>query len=314
MGEIRLTDDDKDRKYRIRINEDGEEELEVIQPEEEPQEEELIGFQVDDDEETTPEEQSELMEAARAEQERLAREEAKKNIEKAKAKIQEGDNEFALVALDAAQQAWDEEWEIYTLKAELLTNYFTDFSKLEEVVSLQDGYKKFVPEEQKQIQRGKYAGTVSKMAAEQRSLADSTNEENEAKKAERRVRFKAQRNKALRNFLFAFVPFVILLCVAIGFSTVMFSQGGGVLFVLPIVFFALAAIALIISIILLHPLVKYINRLRLNERNKSTAIGRTYIECSERAELFDELYNMLMYSEPVKEEAAAVTEDTAEEN
>ena len=30
MAEERIIDDDKDKKYRIRINEDGEEELEVI--------------------------------------------------------------------------------------------------------------------------------------------------------------------------------------------------------------------------------------------------------------------------------------------
>ena len=32
MAEERLIDDDKDRKYRIRVNENGEEELEIIDP------------------------------------------------------------------------------------------------------------------------------------------------------------------------------------------------------------------------------------------------------------------------------------------
>ena len=40
MAEERFIDDDKDRKYRIRINEAGEEELEILEnpEEEEPQE------------------------------------------------------------------------------------------------------------------------------------------------------------------------------------------------------------------------------------------------------------------------------------
>ena len=32
MAEERLIDEDKDRKYRLRINEDGEEELVIVEP------------------------------------------------------------------------------------------------------------------------------------------------------------------------------------------------------------------------------------------------------------------------------------------
>ena len=61
MAEERLIDDDKDRKYKIRVNEDGEEEL-IIAPQTAAEEAAEIDFEVpdfdDDDEEAavmTPE-------------------------------------------------------------------------------------------------------------------------------------------------------------------------------------------------------------------------------------------------------------------
>ena len=61
MAEERLIDDDKDKKYRIRVNEDGEEELEIVHGDDEEQEEvvelEDLGLDDDGDEhEFTPEE------------------------------------------------------------------------------------------------------------------------------------------------------------------------------------------------------------------------------------------------------------------
>ena len=54
MAEERLIDDDKDRKYKIRVNEDGEEEL-IIAPQTAAEEAAEIDFEVpdfdDDDEE-----------------------------------------------------------------------------------------------------------------------------------------------------------------------------------------------------------------------------------------------------------------------
>ena len=70
MAEERLIDEDKDRKYRIRINENGEEELVIIDTEEE--EEEIPEFSVvtDEGEEMSPEQKEEM------EQLRIKRQEA----------------------------------------------------------------------------------------------------------------------------------------------------------------------------------------------------------------------------------------------
>ena len=48
MAEERLIDDDKDRKYKIRINEDGEEELVIDDRVEEPEVEEQPEFDMTD--------------------------------------------------------------------------------------------------------------------------------------------------------------------------------------------------------------------------------------------------------------------------
>ncbi len=305
MSEIRLTDDDKDRKYRIRINEKGEEELEILQPEEQPEEEEeLLDFQTDyeDGEEENSEETLALMRAAKEEQARLAREEAQSFIAKAKERIQEGDTEFALVALDSAQKSWDEEWEIYTLKLELLTKNFTDFSRIDECVTLEDEDKKFVPDDVKEELRGKYASTIKEKLNEQQKMVAGIRAENEEKKSDRRVKFKRQRNIALRNFMFAFIPFILILGAAIGFNSVMMSDREGTLAVVTIVLYSLAAVLFIVSIVLLRPLMRALNRLSRNEKNTSTAIGRTYIEGNSFAEDLNTLYAMIMYSEPQKEE------------
>ncbi|MCD7728588.1 MAG: hypothetical protein LUI60_01575 [Clostridia bacterium] len=302
MSEIRLADDDKDKKYRIRINEDGEEEFEIIEPEEQP-EEDFVGLQADiDEDETMAEEDDELMAAAREEQKRLAVEEARGFIEKAKERASAGDTEYALVALDSAQEAWDEEWEIYSLKLELLTNNFTDFTHAEECASLEEGYKKYVPEEVKQEFRGKYAENIQKEIDSLQTVADKTKEENEAKKADRRVRFKARRNKSLRNFIIAFVPFLIFLGVAIGLSTYMIYDD--VILVFAIIFYVLAAAAFVLSVICLRFLARDAHRVHLNELDSSTAIGRSYLDCSGKIEALKSVYDMLMYTAPVKEEKA----------
>ncbi|MCD8371680.1 MAG: DUF2975 domain-containing protein [Clostridia bacterium] len=304
MAEERLADDDKDKKYRIRINEDGEEELEIIEPESEDEEqEEYLDFWSDiDEEQEDPNVTEELMRAAREEQERLARAEARDFIEKAKERIAEGDAEYALVALDSAQEAWDEEYDIYTLKLELLTNNFTDFSRTDECLSLYDGYTKFVPEDEREKFRGKYAANIAAELEVQQKAVEAERAENEEKKAERRVKFKANRDKSLRNFLFAAIPFIVVLFVAIGMSSVMFSDSGGVLLVVTIVLFAMAAVGLIATIILLRPLVRDASRLSRNEKNTSTAIGRAYIESSKKAEALQELYDMIMFTAPAGEE------------
>ena len=73
MAEERLIDDDKDRKYRIRVNENGEEELEIIDPDDVDEEPvfDMPDYEEDDEEAAilTPEQLAER-ERIKAEEER----------------------------------------------------------------------------------------------------------------------------------------------------------------------------------------------------------------------------------------------------
>lgn len=304
MAEERFMDDDKDRKYRIRKNEFGEEELEILDPGEDEPEEEIdygANFEVpefsEDDESAalmTPEQL--FAERKRKEEERQAASaEASALVEKAKTLAAEGDAEYALITLDSAQKTFSEQWEIYPMKLELLTKNFTDFSRVDECLSLTENYVKYVPAENRALYSEKYAGKVLSEAERVKAANSVVQRENEEKKAERRVRFKERFKIALRNFLLAVVPFIVLLCVGIGFSTVMYSEQGGSMLVVTAVFFSLAAVALIASIVLARPLAAAVRHMRVNENDNSTALGRTYMEGAEMGRKLDELYSAILY-------------------
>ena len=111
MAEERLIDDDKDRKYKIRKNEDGEEELvlDTDTAREEPEEEvsfEVPEFEEDDEEAAvmTPEQLAER-ERRRAEEELKRAEELEKIAEHARSLIEEGKFEDAGFVLQKPRNA-----------------------------------------------------------------------------------------------------------------------------------------------------------------------------------------------------------------
>lgn len=320
-------DDDKNRKYRIRINEYGEEELEIINPEDEEEDEqeraveagadfEVPEFTEDDESVTglTPEQL--YIERMRREQEReKASADAMELIEKAAALFKEGKTEYALISLDSAQKTFEEQAEIYPLKLEVLTKKYTDFSRIDECLTLTDNYTKYVSAENKAEYSDKHAKKLLAEIERVQAQNESIHEENEQKKAERRVRFKERFKRTLRNFFFAFIPFIVLLAIGIGFSTVMFSVDTGELFVVTIVFFALAFIMFIVSILLARPLAREIMHLYVNERDSSTALGRTYLDGLEFYDKLGVLYDTILYKkeEEKSEDADVSTEENADE-
>lgn len=152
MAEERFIDDDKDRKYRIRINEAGEEELEILEnpEEEEPQEEsyetglEIPEFEEDDEEaaDMTPEQ---LFKARKAQEEERAAsiERAQEFIKKAEELYAEGKAEYALTSLDSAQKENSEAEGIYPLKLKILSKNFTSLSRLEECIDAAEGHRDY---------------------------------------------------------------------------------------------------------------------------------------------------------------------------
>lgn len=309
MAEERFIDDDKDRKYRIRINENGEEELEIIGPDEDGEVEEAYEtglevpeFEEDDEEATTmTPEQLYLVRKKREEERAAAEAKAVELVEKARELLADGQEEYALTTLDSAQSEYEELGDIYPLKLTLLSKNFTDFSRLDELEDISFRLQNNSSDEDRKLIADNYFSVVQNELKAQEEKNEALKAENEGKKAERRARFKTARKKSLIRFICAVIPFVVLLCAAIGFSTIMFSDRGGTYLIVTIVLFALAAVALLVSIIFARPLARDARRVRVNERDSSTALGRSYLEGVERAQKLENLCANLNFARDKKD-------------
>ena len=282
MAEERLVDDDKDRKYRIRINDDGEEELELADYAEEPEGSvPEYGFEED-------ERQSERELALREE---AASRRALDLLRKAEALGEEGQTDYAIVTLDSARRQCERIGGIYPLEIKLLTGGFTGLSRLDEVAELTPKLKEHCSPAERREVFAALAPVCEREIAEQEGKNRELAEENEQKKAERRIRFKARLNRAAIAFACAAVPFVIFMCAGIGFATVMRSDLSGAYMAATIAMFVLAAAAFVLSAAFARPLAKYARRMRRNEDDNSTALGRSLIKGRERADKLRQIYS-----------------------
>lgn len=309
MAEERLIDDntdkDKDKKYRFRINEDGEEELEIYGGDEEEEEagpeDELVdsGYEVpefdDDDEEAaamTPEQL--FAERKKQEEERTAREmKAAELINKALLLRDGGNEEYALTSLDSAQKECPDNGGIYVLKLGILTKDFTDISRLDECIDAAAGCKTYASAEDKSRISAALSEKIKSELEAQRAQNAQLKADNEQKKSDRRAVFMSGFKVALRNFLFAFIPFVAFLCAAVALTPQMYSDKNGTMLALTIAMYALAGAAFIASVILARFVATSARRLKVNESNLSTALGRTYTEGTLRAEKLEKLYSLV---------------------
>jgi small-conductance mechanosensitive channel len=117
--------------------------------------------------------------------------------------------------------------------------------------------------------------------------------ENESKKAERAVKFNADKKRATTFFIAGAVPFIIFLGLAIGFGMVMFAAENGVFLILAIVFAALALVMLVVVAFLGRALNIAARRVRLNKKNTSTKLGRQLIAEEKQLEQFNAIYSAL---------------------
>ena len=164
MAEERLIDDDKDRKYKIRKNADGEEELIVIDPEDgEEEESDIPVFNVpvydEDDEEAATLTPEQLAERERKKQEEEKQRERKVNslIAKTYEKLEEGNFEGALYNISQAELLADKSGEVYFLKLKALSRNLTDFISSEDCAKAADGVAEYCNKEQKAQQLWKAA-------------------------------------------------------------------------------------------------------------------------------------------------------------
>ncbi len=279
MAEERLIDDDKDRKYKIRKNADGEDELVVDDaPEEETVEE--VGFEVpelDGDEEAavmTPE-QLAAREKAKAEAEAKRLADLAERCERARALVAESKYDDALFVIAEAKELDGERGEVYDLELKALTADFTDYSKVAESGAAAEGVKKYASAEIK-AGFGSYAQGVAAYRDELAETVAKLNAENEEKKSARRTVFLKKRKISAIAFAATALPLVVFIALAAYFSTIMHSQLSHDYMITFFVFLGLAAAFLIATLVTAHKLWSSASLLKRNAGNSSSKLGREY--------------------------------------
>lgn len=288
MAEERLIDDDKDRKYKIRINEDGEEEL-VIDESAEEGESEIPVFEIpadgEDDEEAallTPEQL--------AERERLKLEEQTKRKDAAEAlyaktvkSFEEGDFEAALYAVNRALELTPDDGRLWFYKLKTVSRNLTEFTSPESCAEAADGVAEFCSAEQK-AELKTLTSELEERLAQAKTRTAELEIKNEAGKAERRDEFARMRKKSLIWLLASGIPFIVFTVAAIVFATMIFANEHGAFIIATAVAGGLAAVMLAVTAIAANKFWAAQRYVVLNERDNTTKIGRQYLESKSEAD------------------------------
>ena len=286
MAEERLIDDDKDKKYRIRINENGEEELVIIdEPDDDADDIPLYDVVTDEEKDPSDEEANKNAEERRAQ--------AQRKTEELKAtaivKMEEGDYESAQYALFQASELTEYDGELYYLQLKAYSRGMTNFLDLQKCLDASAGVREYTGEEQKEELKA-LSQPLKERIEEFEQKCKTLNEENEQGKAERRETFLNARKKSLIVFGCTLVPFIALFVLAIVFSSMMYADLSGIYMILTIVFAVSAAIALFINIFTFYRFWAENRKVKLNEMDTATKLGRELISCREELENLKSIY------------------------
>ncbi len=299
MAEERLIDDDKDKRYRFRINADGEEEL-IVDENASPEEEqpatvyEVPEAPVDDEEAAvmTPEQLAAKLEQEEAE--RRAREEKINSLlESAKKDCAANKFATALEYLEKVEEEDDENGELYAMKLTAYMCNFTDYTAIISAADSADGVKKFTPKERREEMLAACGQGLEDNIAELRKTVSAMNEENEKGKAERAVRFTRDRNVALIIFAVFFACLAGFAAGAGVCATLIFTVSTNLYLVLTCVFGGLAFVALLGAAFAARRLNITSRRVRMNRRNTSTKLGRDLLAEQEKLKAFIAVYSAL---------------------
>lgn len=286
MAEERLIDDDKDKKYKIKINADGEEELVIEEGKEQDNAEssEEVSFEVPEVEENdedaavmTPEQYELKRERERKEREQ-SQAKARELVAKAEADCNEERYATALEYLQEAEKADGENGDIYALRMRVYTRDFTDYTQVIQAAESAEGVKNYASQETKSAINKKAAPSLEENISSLRGKVVALNKENEEKKAERAVIFNADRKKAAIIFACVALLFGASIALSLYFVSIMYTVSTGLYLVLACVFGGLAFILLIVLAFSARFLVTASRRVMLNNRNTSTELGRQLLE------------------------------------
>lgn len=300
MAEERLIDDDKDKKYKIKINADGEEELIVEESEEGEAEPEEVMFVSPEEKEDDGGEEAlltpEQLAAKREQEERERAEKLKKQEEllsKARADVAVNKFATALEYLEKAEEIYDENGEIYALRIRAYTRKFTDFSQVTVAAESADDLKEYASDELKQGILKTAAPELEKNIADLRGRVSNMNKQNEEKKAERAVKFIKDRNIALIVFACIMGALIVFGALTGYFASVIYTVSNGLYLGLTIAFGALSFIALIAAAFAARRINITCRRVNMNKRNTSTQLGRDLLSEQAKLKAFIAIYSAL---------------------
>lgn len=296
MAEERLIDADKDKKYRIRKNADGEDELYLVEDdggEEEVAEINLfeVADVATDDGDAgilTPEQLAERK-SLREREENARKSKLQACIAQAESKLAEGDYEGALYCVGTGEEIDEKCGELYCLKLRAVSRELTDFSALEGCAEAAEGVDLYASDQLKSQLFAK-TSVLRKLIGEREKEISELSAENEKQKAERREVFRAERDKRVKFFLFAALPFLICIAFTIAFATLIASELKGVYLTLTIVFACCAAITFLLTLFMSRRLWASQRNLRMNESDSSTKAGRELIEKRKLVQQLNRIY------------------------
>lgn len=286
MAEERLIDRDKNKKYRIRKNADGEDELYI---DGEEVEEDVVTFAVDGEDEECFDEQA-LALSAREECERKVAE----LIDCARTDCEQGKYSTAVESLHEALSLDSENGEAHALRLIAYTRNFTDYSKIEVAAENADAIKRLTDKTTKAQLFEKCACDIQQNIQSLTKEVEELNAQNQNQKQVRAKKFLADRRKVTIIFACIFAALCVFVGVCVyGFVNVYAVRGSNTNLIIGIVFAALAAVALVALIFCASKLVTACRRVRLNNSDYSTKLGRELV--SKRMELnaFTAIYNAL---------------------
>lgn len=295
MAEERLIDTDKDKKYRIRKNADGEDELYIDDGAAEEQVEEVT-FMVDEQ----PLEESEASADGLAQGDEESEEAKKQNalkaaelIESARKECEKGWYASAVESLEKAIELDSENGEIYALEIVAYTRNFTDYSRVKEAKEYVGELKKYTAKETKQELFTKSNESLQDNIKALSKKVEKLKKENDEQKEIRAKKFIADRNKAIIFISVSLAVFAVFFGLSTYFFLNVHSIQSNTNLILAIVFTSLEFIALVFTAIILRQLLTACRRVRLNKKNTATKLGRELLANQAELAAFNSIYNAL---------------------
>lgn len=282
MAEERLIDDDIDRnrKFRVRVGEDGEEELYIDEP---PTESEEMVFLTPDDEDEDDDDVALALEREQERQENERRRTAE--LEAAQTDISSGRFSTALEHIAAAAQCGADEGATGLLYMRAYTKDFTDFAQIVPASEHAAEAKGGDAETRRNLLARAGGGLEDNIKSLRAKVAELDAQNSEAKK-QREVRLKAQRAKCLAAFFAALVPFIVCLALCIYFAAIIYTVSTGLYLALTVSFGCLALLLLVVWAFACRKLITVCTRLRQNRLNSSTKLGRELLVAQSKLRAF----------------------------